>query len=457
MRVIAPLLALVALASGAESMAPAALVGARLADPALEECSGVVASRVHAGVLWVHNDSGNPAEIFAIDADGTTLARYAVAAANVDWEDIAIADDGLYLADIGNNRRDRVAVRVLRLDEPDPSRGSADPLPVRATWSLSWPGRPQDSEALIIAGRVGYLIDKGLDAPPGLWRFQLDQEEAQVLERVASLPISAPVTGADLSADGRRFAVCHPLGLHVFALPAGDLAATIGAAPRDYLGWLDPRQEACCLVPGGVVAISETRAVRWCSDQRLSGARSAPIVIDLPSAPAAHVLDGELGEWRDRHALAVAEAADAHFRAWAAWRPDGIIVAGEASGSSAPAAGIPGALAEFCIGVERAERTPEYGSEDKRCQVIVAERGRLGLRWPRGDAPPAARVSGALTADGYRFELFLPGSSPLSAERVVRFAATFRGFQARPSRSLPAVPAALWMTPLNWAVARLVP
>ena len=103
-----------------------------------------------------------------------------------------------------------------------------------------------------------------------------------MLERVATLPISVPVTGADLAADGLRLAVCHPLGLHVFALPAGDVAV-IATASHSYVGWLDPRQEACCFVPGGVLAISESRTIRWCSDQRLAAA--APASIPTPARP----------------------------------------------------------------------------------------------------------------------------------------------------------------------------
>src|SRR4051794_5227814 len=76
----------------------------RLAHPAIRETSGIVASRRHPGIYWVHNDSANAPRLFAVRRDGTLVREYAVSVPNIDWEDIATDDDGrLYLGDIGNN------------------------------------------------------------------------------------------------------------------------------------------------------------------------------------------------------------------------------------------------------------------------------------------------------------------------------------------------------------------
>ena len=461
-----PLLTLFALVGAADSLAPMTMVSGRLTDPALSECSGVVASRAHPGVIWAHNDSGNPAELFAIGVDGTTIARFAVAAPNLDWEDIAIDDAGIYLADVGNNQRNRREVQVLRVDEPDPALPPAGPLPVRATCRLTWPDQPADCEALVVSGAVGYLIDKRLDGPPGVWRFRLDDVAVQVLERVATLPINVPVTGADLSPDGRRLAVCHPLGLHVFTLPPGDLATTLASAPHDYLGWLDPRQEACCFVPGGVLAISESRTIRWCSDQRLSaggGEFPIPITVDLHPLPQGYVIDGEIGEWGAANALTLATSADAGAaRAWAAWSPAGIVVAGEVTGVAPTPEAKPwyaGAAAEIFLGVERAQRPPEYGPDDERCYLAVDQTGALTLRWPRRTTPPpGAQSAGRVLADGYRFEAFLPTATPLATDGTLRFALSVLARAPRRNWYLPlANDAGVWLSPLNWAVARLRP
>src|SRR3954468_6307892 len=76
----------------------------RLDHPAIREASGIVASRRHPGVFWVHNDSQNPAALFAVRRDGSLVGEFTLGVPNVDWEDIAADDQGhLYLADTGNN------------------------------------------------------------------------------------------------------------------------------------------------------------------------------------------------------------------------------------------------------------------------------------------------------------------------------------------------------------------
>ena len=54
--------------------------------------------------------------------DGRIVRRFRLAIPNLDWEDIAIDDQGhLYLGDIGNNARLLRVRTIYQLDEPDPS------------------------------------------------------------------------------------------------------------------------------------------------------------------------------------------------------------------------------------------------------------------------------------------------------------------------------------------------
>src|SRR3954447_14306889 len=93
----------------------------RLDHPAIREASGIVASRRHPGVFWVHNDSGHPAALFAVRRDGSLARWYAVSAQTLDWEDIAVDDAGpLSLGDIGNNAGLLPVRTIYQVDEPDP-------------------------------------------------------------------------------------------------------------------------------------------------------------------------------------------------------------------------------------------------------------------------------------------------------------------------------------------------
>ena len=83
---------------------------ATIADSAINESSGLVASRTNSGAYWTHNDSGGGPFIYALDTNGETLGTFRVnGATNRDWEDIAAGPGPqhgrsyLYIGDIGDN------------------------------------------------------------------------------------------------------------------------------------------------------------------------------------------------------------------------------------------------------------------------------------------------------------------------------------------------------------------
>jgi hypothetical protein len=249
----------------------------RLASKGLDESSGIVASSAHPGVYWTHNDSGNPPELFAVTREGGAIRTYAVAAKNDDWEDIATDGQGrLLIADIGNNDHNRKRVFVHRLPEPDPTFPPATagrraakepPLRVEQTWTLTYPGEPFDAESLFVRGTTGYVISKLRNLKhAGLYAFDLDPAKpTQVLRLVGHLPIRYPVTGADLSPDGRRLAVITVGGPYLFDDVPDDLAKLADATPA-HVFYTHVKMEGVCLVPEGLLATTEDRDVflfRW--------------------------------------------------------------------------------------------------------------------------------------------------------------------------------------------------
>jgi hypothetical protein len=43
---------------------------AKISDPQLQEISGIIPSTYHEGMFWLHNDSGDKAQIYLIDSLG---------------------------------------------------------------------------------------------------------------------------------------------------------------------------------------------------------------------------------------------------------------------------------------------------------------------------------------------------------------------------------------------------
>jgi hypothetical protein len=189
---------------------------------AIPEASGIVKSRRHPGIFWVHNDSGNAPLLFAVRDDGRIVRRFRLAIPNLDWEDIAIDDRGhLYLGDIGNNAGLLRVRTIYQLDEPDPSipeGGDRDrPLPATRTVAYSLPTSNRfDAESLVLDRGTAIVIAKYLDGREAeLFAVPFDPPPAgpapgpAPVRPIGKLPgFTEPATGADLSAEGTRLAVC---------------------------------------------------------------------------------------------------------------------------------------------------------------------------------------------------------------------------------------------------------
>lgn len=85
----------------------------------LVESSGIYVSNPNR--IWSHNDSGNTNELFCFDTTGVLLRTLLISnATNVDWEELAVDDQGrLYINDAGNNRNDRTDLVIYRIPNPE--------------------------------------------------------------------------------------------------------------------------------------------------------------------------------------------------------------------------------------------------------------------------------------------------------------------------------------------------
>lgn len=242
-------------------------VAGLVTDAALDEISGLAASRTHPGHFWAINDSGNQPLLNLMDERGQHLGSVPVDVANIDWEDLSSFElDGkpyLLIADTGDNGGLRQDLVLHVFEEP------ADlATPAKLAWSLRfrWPDGPRDCEAVAVDPQRGeVLLLSKKRVPPELFRLALRPagEGEAVAELIGTLPgieqpdagdlrrspiygrYRAQVTGAALSPNGRVLAVLNYRSVHFLVRPrGGDWGpALVGKPSHLTLPWM-PQAEA---------------------------------------------------------------------------------------------------------------------------------------------------------------------------------------------------------------------
>jgi len=262
---VAALFAL-ALLAGCRGDSGSSLSGV-LMDMQLREVSGLAASTRHPGVLWLHDDGGNPARLFAVTTSGRRLASFNVdGVVKTDWEDIeSFRLDGrsyLLVADIGDNGGLRRSLQLHVFEEPaEISNGRLQPA-----WSIAfrYPDGPRDAEAIAVDPERGeVLLVSKKRQPPELFVLPLHPPTVQLLtarpqgtlygmpgldedtDTSGRTPLARQVTAASVSPDRRTLAVMTYRHLLLYERREGqDWANAVTGTPRVRdLPWL-PQAEA---------------------------------------------------------------------------------------------------------------------------------------------------------------------------------------------------------------------
>jgi hypothetical protein len=222
------------------SCAAPAVVGT-LANLQLGEASGLVASRVHPDVMYLHNDSGDSARFFAIDSSGADRGSYLLEGVVAqDFEDIAAGPCAsgacLYLADIGDNDELRTAYVVHRVSEPAmlaPGQTSVTSEPL----TFQYPDGSHNAETLLALPDSGqlFVVTKTSAGPSSIYAFPLPVLIGMPMTLTKIGEVTPPegafeITGGDVHPAGSAVLLRSYTNVLLYPL-AADLAAALASPP----------------------------------------------------------------------------------------------------------------------------------------------------------------------------------------------------------------------------------
>lgn len=266
----------------------------------LVESSGVVSSVDQPGVLFMINDSGNDALLFALDTTGVDRGVWRVrGASNGDWEALSAGPCSenetqgsprssqrcLYIGDVGDNFARRRNPSIYRVPEP-PAGESGFAGEVRAARLIfSYEDRPHDVESMYVGrdGAIHLITKRRLDAAGGQRRpalvFTISPDAwtratravARLTDSLPIVPGSAPlrlITDASLSPDSRFLAVRTYVQLWIFATDTvtGRVVDSIAPTTCNISGLGEPQGE-------GITWLGASRTLLLTSERRGSPLR----------------------------------------------------------------------------------------------------------------------------------------------------------------------------------------
>jgi len=226
-----------------------------IAPGLIDEASGMTASRSMPGNLWVHQDSGSPAELALLGQDGTVKGKIKLPSLveNRDWEDMGIGpgpQDGinyLYIADIGDNNAQYPAYIIYRLPEP---KSLTEPVTQAERMFFKYPDGAHDAEAILVDPQTKdiWIVTKR-EQKVKLYRFAYPQNinEVTTVKDYGELPMSV-VTGGGISSDGNEILLRTYTNIYYWKRQNNELLAeTLQRREARALPYrLEPQGEAIC-------------------------------------------------------------------------------------------------------------------------------------------------------------------------------------------------------------------
>jgi hypothetical protein len=192
-------------------------------DGNLEEISGVAVSLKNEGIIWVHNDSGHTASVYALNYDREIVMELILDGVDqVDWEDLAVGPCGtgecIFIGDIGDNDENRDSISIYVLEEPEVDKDD-DFTKVLfkdfEQYRFDYKDKPRNAEALAVHpdGNV-YIFSKEDDLSAVFKIPEFKKASLTTLEYVGRIETSEKVTAADIHRSGEKLLLMTTVGLY---------------------------------------------------------------------------------------------------------------------------------------------------------------------------------------------------------------------------------------------------
>ena len=213
--------------------------------PIIEETSGIADSKVNAGNLWVHEDSGKPKQIYAVSHDGTVIKKIVLnGVVNRDWEDMALFGSDLFIADTGDNNQVFPEYTFYQFPEPALATDTVKSIKVIR---FKYPDGSHDAEAFLIDPITkDILVITKQDNPSRIYKitYPFNYAGVNTASLVGSLKVSGFVSAA-LSPDNTEILLKTYANLYYYKLGANESIAD--ALQKDLINIpyaMEPQGEA---------------------------------------------------------------------------------------------------------------------------------------------------------------------------------------------------------------------
>ncbi|NEA34288.1 esterase-like activity of phytase family protein [Streptomyces sp. SID13031] len=201
-------------------------------DSRVEESSGLAKSSRYDGIWWTVNDSGDTARVFGVDKTGKVRVQLKFKAPVKDVEAIAVDNDGtIYIADIGDNNKNRDMIEVYTI--PEPARLEDEENVKFHRYDFEYPDGAHDAETLLIEPQTKrlYFVTKVKKKAGAIYAApeSATREGTNKLTKLAAAPVSAyGVTDGTFMPDGKT--VVLRTYLDVTTLAWGDTPTVVAQA-----------------------------------------------------------------------------------------------------------------------------------------------------------------------------------------------------------------------------------